>query len=223
MLLTIDTNLKYAESISDIAFHLGIISQAMTPVKATAEILPLYRAVIISHPESVPDIHALIAVLKDKLCGASIYAITDDQAFSPLFKRLYPTASNCTDIIASIINLSAEHGTDPIGTYILSGIDASAYRGNITMHGEELPFTRTELMLLRYLIATYPIPQTPKDILKYSFKPRRQPESTVIRTHISVMNKKFRSIKGRNLIHSVYERGYVISTPELLFELRNAE
>ena len=71
-------------------------------------------------------------------------------------------------------------------------------------------------MILRYLIAYYPTPQSAKRIVKYAYKPTKKPEISSIRTHISVMNKKFRELTGRNLLLSLDKEGYVVSTPELV-------
>ena len=77
-------------------------------------------------------------------------------------------------------------------------------------------------MILRYLIASYPTPQSAKKLVKYAYKPAKKPEVSSIRTHISVMNKKFREATGKNLCLAIDKQGYVISTPQILKSLSEA-
>jgi hypothetical protein len=62
-------------------------------------------------------------------------------------------------------------------------------------------------------------PQSAKSIVKYAYKPGKKPEIASIRTHISVMNRKFREITGKNLFVGIEKEGYVVSTPEILASL----
>ena len=71
-------------------------------------------------------------------------------------------------------------------------------------------------MILRYLIRSYPVPQNAERILKYAFKPTRAPEAASIRTHLSIMNKKFEKSIGRKMISLEPHRGYIILTPEYI-------
>ena len=82
--------------------------------------------------------------------------------------------------------------------------------------GKPLPLTKTEAMILKTLIVTYPRPTSAKEVLKYAFKQNKTPEASNIRTHISVINKKFRAVAERNLIALTVGEGYVILTPELM-------
>ena len=71
-------------------------------------------------------------------------------------------------------------------------------------------------MILRYLTASYPALQSAKSIIKYAFKQSKKPELSSVRTHISVMNKKFKDITGRNLFIGIPKQGYTVSTPEMI-------
>ncbi|MBQ9487791.1 MAG: hypothetical protein IJU91_08360, partial [Selenomonadaceae bacterium] len=73
-------------------------------------------------------------------------------------------------------------------------------------------------MILRTLILYYPLCVSAKAIIKYAYRPSRAPQLCNIRTHISVMNRKFRMLTGRNLIGPIAGNGYTILTPELLAE-----
>jgi DNA-binding response OmpR family regulator len=71
-------------------------------------------------------------------------------------------------------------------------------------------------MIIRYLIRTYPNPTSAQKILKHAYKASKQPDVSNIRTHISVINKKFRTVAGRSLIEMHENLGYRILTPELM-------
>ena len=221
MILIIDTNKRRADSIADIFYYMGILSRAVTPKEAFSEISPLYRAVIVSDPSSFPDIKDF----KEKLStysSAPLYSLSehgDEQR--DLFKISFRENAYSSTIAASIANDLKAQKLPVIGTYRLAGIDASC-DVQASALDSALPFTKTELMILRYLIASYPAPQPPKKILKYAFKPGRVPDISGIRTHVSVMNKKFRQLMNKNLVISIPDKGYVVATPEILAQI-NAE
>ena len=220
MILIIDTNKRRADSISDIFYYMGILSRSVTPKEAFAEISPLYRAVIISDPSAFPDIRDF----KDKLSAysnAPFYSLSDipdEDVEKGLFRISFRENMYSSTIAVSIANDLKAQRLPVIGTYRLAGIDASC-DVHATVLDSALPFTKTELMILRYLIAAYPVPQSAKKILKYAFKPGRSPDISGIRTHISVMNKKFRQLINKTLVISLPEKGYVVATPEILAEI----
>ena len=100
--------------------------------------------------------------------------------------------------------------------YRLAGIDASCSNERVDVFDKAIAFTKTETMILRYLIAYYPTPQSAKRIVKYAYKPTKKPEISSIRTHISVMNKKFREKFGHSLISASEGGGYTVLTPEYI-------
>ena len=101
------------------------------------------------------------------------------------------------------------------GEYKLSGINASVNLPFSFAFDKKLPFTKTENMIVRTLISLYPTPIDSKLILKYALRATRLPDVSSIRTHISVINRKFRNISGNNLITMLKGRGYIIATPEI--------
>ena len=111
--------------------------------------------------------------------------------------------------------ISKSRGLLPAGIYKLAGINASCDIKSVTFLDEPVHFTRTEAMILRFLISTYPTPCSPDSIIEHAFRSGKHPEPSAVRTHISVMNKKFRAATGRTLFISVAGEGYVVSTPEL--------
>ena len=225
MILIVDTNKRRADSIADIFYYMGIISRAVTPTAAFAEISPLYRAVIISGPNDFPDVKDF----KNKLTSyssAPIYSISNDAndaRWRDLFRISFNDNAYSSSVAVRIANDLKACDLPAIGTYRLAGIDASCDLSSATALGKALPFTKTELMILRYLTVAYPTPQTPNKILKYAFKPGKMPDISGIRTHISIMNKKFRALLDRRLIITIPEQGYVIATPEILSQLNSSD
>ena len=223
MVLIIDTSKKNAVSISDMFYYMGIISRAVTPNEALSEISSLYRVVLVSNPGNFPDIHDFMSRLASYYRGIPIVSISnfpDDKAYCRLFDKNYSSETFSSTLATNIMRLQEERNLVKIGTYVLAGIDASCDLKRINVLNGTIPFTKTEAMILRYLILTYPAPQRPKDILDYSFKPGRRPEVASIRTHISLMNKKSREVRGKNIIVYVPDVGYTVSTPEINKSLR---
>lgn len=219
MLLIIDANKRTAESISDIFYYMGILSRAVSPSEALNEISSIYKAALISEPESFADIKDFTAKLTSYCSDILLFSISEnpnDISFRDIFVKNYHMNTYSSLLAKDIANELTARGLSPIGSYKLAGIDASCGLPVVRSFDIPIPFTKTEVMILRYLISSYPIPQTPKSILKYAFKQNRRPDITGIRTHISMMNKKFREIRDRNVIVSIPERGYVVSTPEVL-------
>jgi DNA-binding response OmpR family regulator len=99
------------------------------------------------------------------------------------------------------------------GHYTALGIDVSADLEGATYLWQPLPFTKTECMILRFLIRAYPTPVNAERILKYAYRPSRRPDAANIRTHVSIMNKKFRELTGRSLIEAEFGEGYRIVAP----------
>lgn len=225
MVLIINTSKKQAQSVSDIFYYMGIISCFATPKEAFSEISDLYRAVIVLNPESFPDIEDFVTKIKSYASSVPIFAISDviqQSSVSSIFDECFSDTIYSSELAERIMIYQNQRNMPVTGHYRLAGIDASCYNVNVNVFEKTVPFTKTETMILRYLISSYPIPQSPANILKYAFKPTRKPEITSIRTHISVMNKKFRDITDKNLFVTVPKLGYAISTPEILKSLNEA-
>ena len=217
MILIINKSKKDARALSETFYYMGILSRGVTPTEAFSEISILYKAVIIVNPEMLADKTDFVYRLRS-YSSAPIYAITDTYTssdkllFDGILKNQYYSAK-IYDYIKEQFEFCNMY---PPGIYRLAGIDASANL-NIPMYFDKaLPFTKTETMILRTLIKAYPIPKKAKDILRYSFRESRIPDISNIRTHISVMNKKFKNATDRKLIIFSYDKGYNILTPEIL-------
>ena len=222
MVLIIGTMKRKAQAISDIFYYMGVLSYAATPSEALSEISGLYSAVLVLNPENLPDAKNFVERLRSYDARVPVFAITDASFEcypSYVFDGSYPDSIYSSTLVEEIVRYQMKRNLPLTAHYRLAGIDASCDKERVTVFDKAIDFTKTETMILRYLISSYPIPQSAKEIIKYAFKPSRKPEITSIRTHVSVMNRKFREIKGKNLFINIQGKGYVVSTPEMLKSL----
>lgn len=224
MILIISSTKKKAQAISDIFYYMGVLSYAATPSEALSEISSLYRALIILDPEELADAEDYLSRIRSYSSKIPIFTLSDGKdSLHNSFDGVFENSIYSSTLIERIAYYQKQHALPLSAHYRLAGIDASCYLKHVKAFDDLIGFTKTETMILRYLIASYPIPQSSSEIIKYSFKPSRRPELTSIRTHISVMNKKFREVRGRNLFLSIPGEGYVVATPEKMKEIRLAE
>ena len=224
MVLIINSSKRKARAIGDIFYYMGIPSYAATPDEALSEISCLYRAALVIDPEDLPDTESFIEKLRSYSSLMPVFAITDSisDRYRGLFDMVLPSDIYSSKLVEEIVRFQKQRSLPLTSQYKLAGIDASCDTETVSVFDRSVAFTNTETMILRYLIISYPIPQDSKSILRYAFKPLRKPEPTSIRTHVSVMNKKFRETRGKNLIVAVPSEGYVISTPEVLKSFKEA-
>lgn len=220
MVLIIHSSKKEARAISDIFHYMGVLSYAATPTEALSEISAIYRAVLVVDPENLPDAKSFTEKLLTYNTRIPIFALTDSRGLSGIFDGVFPSDIYSSRLVGEIVRYQKERGIPMTSRYRLAGIDASCEMARVTVFDEPIDFTKTETMILRYMIATYPTPKDADSILRYAFKPLRKPEVTSIRTHISVMNKKFRHKRGKNLFCSLVGKGYVVATPEILKSIK---
>ena len=222
MLLIISRSKKTGEALSDTFYYMGVLSYAATPKEALSEISIIYNSVVIIEPEGFPDIGDYLVKLKSYLKDVPIFGLSDvprdkfPKTLTYVFRR-----DMSSPVIANRISqycIHSFHGS--IGTYKLAGFDASSHEACVTYFGDKVDITRTEAMILRYLICAYPIPRNAETILKYAFRPSRRPEVASIRTHISSINKKLLGVTERKTIELMPKQGYYIMTPEMLEKLK---
>ncbi len=194
-------------------YYMGILAHSVSPSEALSEISTLYRAVLLTSPDGIPEPSEYFERLR-RYCALPIFGISS-QGIAGL-DACFPEGSYSSTVASEIAAHLASHGMSAPGIYRLSGIEASADAPEVTYLGSTLSLTKTECMILRCLIASYPRAATPRDILKYAFKPSRKPEAASVRTHISVMNKKFTKATGRALTFPATGGGYLLATPEMI-------
>ena len=217
MVLIIHTSRSKARDISDIFYYMGVVSYATTPAEAISEVARGYRAALVVDAELLPDAKIFVDKLRSYNMQMPIFAISDDEttARHDIFDGVYPNDIYSSTLVEEIVRFQVERGLPVTSQYRLAGIEASCNAAVVSVFERALIFTKTETMILRYMISAYPTPKDTKSILKYAFKPLRKPEESSIRTHISVMNKKFSRLAGVPLTFPSLEVGYVIATPEL--------
>ena len=221
MVLLIHRNQENAESVSEIFHYMGVVSVSATPMEALSIISPNLHAVIIIEPELLPDIRDYVKRLKRYAYSTPVYALTNltGEFDNHGFDHVFPNSGYSSTLLIQMAKLNRAAGIPVAGIYMLAGINASCDRRMVTFLDKPIPFTRTEAMILRYLIASYPEPKSADLILENAFKKSKHPEPSAIRTHVSLMNKKFRKYTNRTLILSVPGKGYAVYTPELVEKL----
>jgi DNA-binding response OmpR family regulator len=133
-----------------------------------------------------------------------------------IFDLILKRSTYCSKILENIRRYFESVDKEPPGTYRLDGIKASAISRQPSFLHYTLPLTKTETMILRTLIKTYPRRVGASEILKYAFRQSRIPDISNVRTHISVINRKYREMRGENLIAFDPGRGYIILTPSVI-------
>lgn len=217
MLLVISKTKKTACDIAETFHYMSILAYAATPSEALSEVSELYRAALIISPELLPDSKDFVKRLRSYKSDLPVFAVTDEEVDSGLlstFDAVFRKPTFSPALAEKIITFANEHKRARIGDYRLAGLDASSSRLGVTYFDRKVRLTKTEAMILRYLIRSYPLPKSASDILKYAFKSSRAPEVTSIRTHISLMNKKLEAVMEKRAIVSIAHEGYLISTPE---------
>lgn len=217
MLLIISKSKKTACDIAETFHYMSILAYGATPSEALSEVSELYRAALIISPELLPDAKDFVKRLKGYKSNLPIFAVTDeeiDTEFLNIFEAIFRKPTFSPALAEKIIAYANENQKARIGDYRLAGLDASSDKLGVTYFDRKIRLTKTEAMILRYLIRSYPLPKNAADILRYAFKSSRAPEVSSIRTHISLMNKKLEAVMEKRAIILIAHEGYLISTPE---------
>ena len=224
MILIIDKSKKERTTVSEMFHYMGILSYAVTPQAAFSEISTKYRAILITNPDSFPDITDYISRLRRYSANIPIFAL------SPYPERKDIPADGTFDydiysstLVNEVIKYQEERSLPSLGKYLIAGLDLGCDIPTPRYFAEPLKLTKTETMIVRYLTVAYPSYASAEEILKHSLKPGKIAEPSVIRAHISSINKKFFLLKGRSLIISSPGSGYVIATPEILEKQKHLE
>ena len=214
MILVISKSEKSANAVADMFRYMGILATAATPSRALSQISTVFSAVLIVNPASLADANDYFDRLSSYAASVPIFALCE-KGESPTFKRdikIFTSSTYASRIVSEISDYSAERGLRIIGDYRLTGIDASVEGRRVRYFGKEILLTKTETMIVRALIRTYPVKTPPTKLLDYVFKTAKRPDVSNVRTHISMINKKFRAVTGENIISSCAGFGYSIIT-----------
>ena len=216
MILIIDRSRNSESYASDMFSYMGVLSRTIPHSEVFSEISNKYRAVLMLAPEEISDLADFIKRLHSYNASLPIFALTSESGTDrKLFAQIFPLGTSAASIMAQILAYTEKNVLLQPGDYRLAGLDLSCDLATPLYFDTPLPLTRTKAMIIKYLIRSYPNPTTAEEILKYSHKESRMPEISIIRTHISFINKKFREMTGRNLVEASFGKGYRILTPEL--------
>ena len=159
MILIVDKIQSRAAIASDMLYYMGILSCPITPDKALAEINNRYRAVLIMNPEQIDKVDELAISVRRFSLGAKIFAISQSSEINSslhgLFDKTFAAGGLNADVVSEIIRFGAPGHTCRIGTYRALGIDASISLDSVRFFDTDIHFTRTETMIIRYLILRY--------------------------------------------------------------------
>ena len=216
MILIIDKSKKNAMSISNMLFYMGILSRGISPSETFAELSPLYRAILVVSPNTFPSAPQFINKVRLYDSRIPIFAAGDaDESYRHMFSHTFHSWNSIVELISNMLERIMLMGLPQPGDYRLMGIDLSCDLAEAKFFTDcGLQFTRTEIMIIRLLFRSYPHSVSAENVLKYSFKDTCPPEISNVRTQISIINKKFRAVTGRNLIEMEVGKGYKIHTPE---------
>ena len=217
MILVTSKSQKLARAVSDMIYHMGILSHAELPESVAAETDMRYRAILVIFPEEIQELKEYIRRLRS-YTTSPIFALTREYTDTSLFDGIYDFGISSSQLVKRITEKQRAMGAPLIAAYRLAGIDAAADLDTVRYYNSDILFTKTEKMILRYLIRAYPEAASPDSILKYAYRPGRMPLSTSVRTHISKINAKFRDAVGVSPIENPNLSGYVIKTPMLVEE-----
>ena len=220
MVLVISSKRRISASISNIFHYLSILSFHTIPMEALNEITPLYRAVLITNPSELADKCEYLERLRSYTPAIPVFAVTDthDALDLKIFDGIFKFSELNALLPDKINEYARSHGLSQIGQYRYGGINADFDQRFVTYFGNALTFTKTESMIIRLLIKSYPYPVPVKLILRYSFKSGRTPEPSSVRTHVSIINKKLRLAGEELAIRMIDGEGYKFDFPHTKLE-----
>ncbi len=216
MVLFISRSRKNAVAAANLFKKLQIVAYGTTPREALSEISPLYHATVLMDPEEFPDYIDFIDKIHSYDSSMPVFALTDHRELLPhpeLFAGIESNDVRSATFACKILNYAEKHDKALIGVYRAGGLEAICDTPYMTYYGIRLDFTKTEALIIRYLMATNPIPKNAAAILKYAFPPAKRPELATVRTHISSINKRFKKMfPCIDFIIHIPKEGYKIKT-----------
>lgn len=211
MLLVIDTNLKNANTVTDLLRYMGFLAYPATPSDALSEFSNLYTAVVIVNPADFPDIKDYVSRLRSFDNRMMLFSLSDGENPCPeLFALNFKNNIYSRTFAQAIIKYCEKNSDRTIGCYRTSEFEVSAGMHDAVYKGITIPFTKMELRIIRFLLHTNPEPQMTDVIIKYVYPASKRPEHSGLRTHISHINGKFRKATGQNLIEMKPKAGYYL-------------
>ncbi|MBQ8689246.1 MAG: winged helix-turn-helix domain-containing protein [Clostridia bacterium] len=216
MILIIDNRKRAARNLADMFSYMGFLCAAATPSEALSTVSTLYRAIIVTSPTALIDKADYLRRLRSYAPDIPIFAMTDDESLvsEELFDCTLDKNAFAAKLAERVMDYCDSRALDIPGHYSLAGLDVSADLNCAMYFDKVLPFTKTECMILRYLVRSYPRTVNAESILHAVYRPSKMPDVANIRTHVSIINKKFRQVTGRSLIQQSFGEGYKLLAVE---------
>lgn len=223
MVLVISQKKSRARDLCELFKYAGIPSYPITVAEAYNEISPMYRAVIIIEPSFICDVAEFIGSMRKYLSNIPYFAFyySEIGPESSYFDDSFSGDSKSGNLLTRMLEYMEKGSFSLVGDYRLAGINASIDQNEVIYFDKTVNLSKTEKMILRFLIRSYPLPRKPEMIIKYVYKPSKAPDISSVRTHICKINAKFKSVHGEVLISSPKSAGYVIYTPILREKYEN--
>lgn len=214
MILVVNKLKRNAERLAEAFNLMGFLSYGVASSRAITEINPRYRAVILLSDSSMGSsaFESIIGCASSPALKIPIFSIGENS--DPRIAEVLSDKASLSLIIKRIIRYQVINEKPVIGKYKCAGFDASQELSRILYFDRDVRLTKTEKMILRFLTRSYPLPVSAVEIIRYAIRPSRSPEPSSIRTHISMMNKKFKTAIGRPMIEFCDREGYILITPE---------
>ena len=129
---------------------------------------------------------------------------------------VFPCSLSVAHTVRQLEEIAMARGCTRIGEY--SAGELSAVVGEaITLYGEAVEMTKAEGAILRALLAVYPVGLSVEEIARLAFRTGREPSASGVRTHISAINRRLRTVAGESLLFSDGGRYHIkIRARELL-------
>jgi DNA-binding response OmpR family regulator len=211
MIIVISSTERRGAAYTGALRYFGLIAYQTTPQKALSEITSATSAILIATPDALADAADYVRKVRSYNKSVPVFALTRDEA--GIFDLVISPDSSGCEILEIMQDYMSKTGRNQLGVYKLAGLDVSIGQKVQCYCFLDIKFTKTELFILRYLIRSFPIRSTPRDIMKYAYPKRSPSMEAVVRTHVSKINRKFFLLTGRYLINSEPGIGYMIDTP----------
>ena len=215
MVLIISQKMKNATTLSDVFYYMNILSYPCTPSEALNEISTLYNAVLISEPNDLPDAADFVRKLRS-LAPVPVFAIANEpkKCKCPhVFDKVFTNAILSGNLAAKMLRYLQKNNLPLFGDYFRVGLDVRCTEAVPKYFLNEMNLTKTERMILCYLVAVNPTEQHPSEILKYAYPHNKKPEINCIRTHITKINDKFQKQMQFRLVRCIPRVGYYLADP----------
>jgi len=212
MILILSEDACARKTVSDMLYILGVICDEHS---TSDEILPsasLYRAVFIALPGE--NIEGYKQFVRRRLGNIPIFTVLDRYSLRDSrsdIEYAFKYGEGIPQILSSVIKICKSRSLPPPCEYKRHGLDASFDLCGVYYNGRLLSLTKTETMIIRALIISYPKPLYASGILTLAFRSSRTPEVANVRTHISVINKKLLFLTGRRFISSNEAGKYILT------------